>query len=108
MGEILLAPMDIDDIDESFYNIVIEIDENIASYLKTLSPGCLLSVSELLSLATKLSCDTCSATFYSRTLLQGHLDTHHRDDDSGSVAASSLSGTGVLGAWDTDTTASTG
>ena len=85
MGEILLAPMDIDDIDESFYNIVIEIDENIASYLKTLSPGCLLSVSELLSLATKLSCDTCSATFYSQTLLQGHLDTHHRDDDSGSV-----------------------
>ena len=85
MGEILLAPMDIDDTDESFYNIVIEIDENIASYLKTLSPGCLLSVSELLSLATKLSCDTCSATFYSQTLLQGHLDTHHRDDDSGSV-----------------------
>ena len=85
MGEILLAPMDIDDTDESFYDIVIEIDENIASYLKTLSPGCLLSVSELLSLATKLSCDTCSATFYSQTLLQGHLDTHHRDDDSGSV-----------------------
>ena len=85
MGEILLAPMNIDDIDESFYNIVIEIDENIASYLKTLSPGCLLSVSELLSLATKLSCDTCSATFYSQTLLQGHLDTHHHDDDSGSV-----------------------
>ena len=59
-------------------NIVIELDESIWNFLRTLEVGSLLSVSELVSLATKYTCDQCGDVFFSSTLFQEHLKSHVR------------------------------
>ena len=62
-------------------NILIEIDQHIWTFLRTFEVGSILSLSELISLATKHSCDQCGEVFFSSTLFQGHLASHHGDQD---------------------------
>ena len=69
-------------------NILIEIDEVLMKFLESLEVGSLLSLSELLSLATRLECEHCDEVFYSSSLFQQHLESHgetkpvipHKDD----------------------------
>ena len=62
-------------------NILIEIDQNLWTFLRTFEVGSILSLSELISLATKHSCDQCGEVFFSSTLFQGHLASHHGDQE---------------------------
>ena len=66
-----------EDLEENeVYNIMIEIDENIYNYLRTLKVGSLLSVSELVALAAKYNCDQCQVVLYSDALYKEHLELH--------------------------------
>ena len=58
------------------YNILIEIDESLHNFLQSLDIGSLLSLSELISLATKYRCEHCGELFFSATLFQEHLSFH--------------------------------
>ena len=58
-------------------SILIEIDEPLLRFLATLELGSLLSLSELLSLATKYDCEHCEETFYSGSLFKEHLSSSH-------------------------------
>ena len=62
-------------------NILIEIDQNLWTFLRTFEVGSILSLSELISLATKHSCDQCGEVFFSSTLFEGHLASHHGDQE---------------------------
>ena len=57
-------------------DILIEIDANIWTFLQSFEIGSLLSVCELMTLATKHRCDQCSEVFYSSGLFQDHLLSH--------------------------------
>ena len=74
-------------------SILIEIDEPLLRFLATLELGSLLSLSELLSLATKYDCEHCEETFYSGSLFKEHLSSSHvqktdaiEDEDEKKVA----------------------
>ena len=57
-------------------NILIEIDEVLMKFLNALEVGSLLSLSELLSLASRTECEHCGEVFYSNSLYQQHQETH--------------------------------
>ena len=57
-------------------NILIEIDEVLMQFLGSLEVGSLLSLSELLSLASRTECEDCGEVFYSSSLYQQHQATH--------------------------------
>ena len=88
-------------------SILIEIDEPLLRFLATLELGSLLSLSELLSLATKYDCEHCEETFYSGSLFKEHLSSSHvqktdaiEDEDEKKIAiavAEKVIGKGILG-----------
>ena len=57
-------------------NILIEIDEVLMQFLGSLEVGSLLSLSELLSLASRTECEHCDEVFYSSSLYQQHQEAH--------------------------------
>ena len=57
-------------------NILIEIDEVLMNFLDALEVGSLLSLSELLSLASRTECQHCDEVFYSNSLYQQHQGLH--------------------------------
>ena len=66
-------------------NILIEIDDILLRFLRDLEVGSLLSLSELVSLASRFECEQCQEVFYSSSLFQqhslGHVDTKLTVDD---------------------------
>ena len=72
-------------------NILIEIDDILLKFLRDLEVGSLLSLSELLSLASRMECPECPEVFYSSSLYQqhalGHVETKMAVDDKGRMNA---------------------
>ena len=70
-------------------NILIEIDDILLKFLRDLEVGSLLSLSELLSLASRFECPECQEVFYSSSLYQqhalSHVETKMAVDDKGRV-----------------------
>ena len=72
-------------------NILIEIDDILLKFLRDLEVGSLLSLSELLSLASRFECPECQEVFYSSSLHQqhvlGHVETKMAVDDKERIEA---------------------